>query len=254
MEGTITTGFDGAVVLVTGAAGSLGRAQCEAFARAGAAVIALDLPARAEEGAALAAGLPGGRGRWVAHDIGDLAASEALAARLASEHGRMDVLVNNAALIMHRPWDAFSYEEYEAQIRVNSSAAYALVRGVAPSMKARGSGAIVNLCSITLNGRWDGYTPYVASKGALLGLTKGLARELGPHGIRVNAVSPGAVVSDAEARVFGDRAEAYDAWVRESQSLKTRIVPEDIANAIVFLASPAARMISGANLPVDGGW
>ena len=94
-------------------------------------------------------------------------------------------------------------------------------------MKAKRYGKIVNFCSITLNGRWDGYVPYVASKGALLGLTKSLARELGPHGICVNAVSPGAVVSDAEKRVFGDKLEEYNRWVLENQCLKTRIQPEE---------------------------
>src|SRR6202008_3519412 len=103
----------------------------------------------------------------------------------------------------------FSLPEYEDQIRVNSSAAFVLVQAVAPEMKAKGYGKIINFCSITLNGRWDGYVPYVASKGAMLGLTKSLARELGPHGIRVNAISPGAVVSDAERRVFGDKLEDY---------------------------------------------
>ncbi|TIR85436.1 MAG: SDR family oxidoreductase, partial [Mesorhizobium sp.] len=91
------------------------------------------------------------------------------------------------------------------------------------------------------------YVPYVASKGAMLGLTKSLARELGPHGIRVNAVSPGAVVSEAEARVFGDRLKQYNDCILENQSLKTRIEPDNVAELVLFLASPASDMISGQN-------
>jgi NAD(P)-dependent dehydrogenase (short-subunit alcohol dehydrogenase family) len=121
-------------------------------------------------------------------------------------------------------------------------------------MKAKRYGKIINFCSLTLNGRWEGYVPYVASKGALLGLTKSLARELGPHGITVNAISPGAVVSDAEQRVFGDKLAEYAAWILESQSLKTRIQPDHIADAVLFLASPASDMISGHNLAIDAGW
>jgi NAD(P)-dependent dehydrogenase (short-subunit alcohol dehydrogenase family) len=121
-------------------------------------------------------------------------------------------------------------------------------------MKAKGYGKIINFCSLTLNGRWDGYVPYVASKGALLGLTKSLARELGPFGIRVNAVSPGAVVSEAEARVFADKLQEYNNWILENQCLKERIQPENVADLVLFLASPASDLISGQNIHIDGGW
>ena len=139
-------------------------------------------------------------------------------------------------------------------MRVNAGAAFALTQAVAPGMKRKQAGSIVNFCSVTLSGEWDGYVPYVASKGAMLGLTRSLARELGPHGIRVNAVSPGAVVSEAEMRVFGDRAAEYRAWVLKRQCLPRRIEPEDIASAVLFLAGDGARMISGHLLDVDGGW
>jgi NAD(P)-dependent dehydrogenase (short-subunit alcohol dehydrogenase family) len=105
-----------------------------------------------------------------------------------------------------------------------------------------------------LNGRWDGYVPYVTSKGALLGLTKTLARELGPHGVRVNAVSPGAVVSETEERILGDKLQEYNDWILENQCLKTRIQPENIAELVLFLVSPASDMITGQNLAIDGGW
>ena len=175
-------------------------------------------------------------------------------AALSDEYDGIDILINNAALIINKPFEDFSLTEYEDQIRVNSSAAFALARAVAPAMKARGYGKMVNFCSITLNGRWDGYVPYIASKGAMLGLTKSLARELGPHGVRVNAVSPGAVVSEAEARVFADRLQEYNDWIIENQCLKSRIQPGDVAELVAFLVSPASDMITGQNFAIDGGW
>ena len=245
------------VVLLTGGLGSLGRAQATALAGAGARVLLLDRPgdrggaadrrlacrrvqrAAFPSSAAISTGLPRPRLR---------------SRRWPTAEGGIDILINNAALIINRPFEEFSLTEYEDQIRVNSSAAFAMARACAPGMKAKAYGKIVNFCSVTLNGRWDGYVPYVASKGAMLGLTKSLARELGPHGVRVNAVSPGAVVSEAEARVFGDRLKQYNDWILENQSLKNRIEPEDVASLVLFLVSPASDMISGQNIAIDGGW
>lgn len=235
-------------VLLTGALGTLGRAQAALLASERARLTLVDLPALAEPGAAFAADLGDATYRGI--DLGDLAAARDAVASEAP----VDILINNAAMIVNRPFAAFTLEEYEAQVRVNSSAAFALTQAVAPAMIAAGYGKIVNFCSVTLNGRWDGYVPYVASKGAMLGLTKSLARELGPHGVRVNAISPGAVVSDAEARVFGDRAEEYAAWVTENQCLKTRIQPYDVARLVLFLVSPASDMVTGQNISIDGGW
>jgi NAD(P)-dependent dehydrogenase (short-subunit alcohol dehydrogenase family) len=242
------------IVLLTGGLGSLGRAQAVALAGAGAKVLLLDRP-EIVDGPAIASELvKSGSATYVGCDLNRLAEAEAQVKALADAHGGIDILINNAALIINRPFEEFSLEEYEEQVRVNSSAAFAMTRAVAPGMKAKGYGKIVNFCSLTLNGRWDGYVPYVASKGAMLGLTKSLARELGPHGIRVNAVSPGAVVSEAEGRVFADRLEQYQDWILENQSLKQRIEPQHVADLVLFLVSPASDMISGQNIAIDGGW
>lgn len=245
------TGLTGKRVLLTGALGSLGTAQARALAAAGAEVLALDRPELEDRGRAFAGSLSDTR--YVGLDLNGLRQAEAAVKALAAER-TIDILINNAALIINKPFEAFSLEEYEDQVRVNSSAAFALARAVAPGMKAKRYGKIVNFCSVTLNGRWDGYVPYVASKGAMLGLTKSLARELGPHGIRVNAVSPGAVVSEAEARVFADRLQQYNDWILENQCLKERIEPEAVADLVLFLVSSASDMITGQNICIDGGW
>lgn len=244
--------LDGKMVLLTGALGSLGHAQARRLADAGAKMLLLDRPELANDGAAFADSL-GADASYLGLDLNDLASAEATVKARAADTP-VDILINNAALIINRPFEEFSIAEYEDQVRVNSSAAFALTRAVAPGMKARGYGKIVNFCSLTLNGRWDGYVPYVASKGAMLGLTRSLARELGPHGIRVNAVSPGAVVSEAEERVFGDRLQQYNDWIVENQCLKQRIAPDDIADLVLFLASAGSDMITGQNIGIDGGW
>jgi NAD(P)-dependent dehydrogenase (short-subunit alcohol dehydrogenase family) len=246
----------GKTAMLTGALGTLGRAQAEALARAGAKLILLDR-LNAENGdsfSALIAKAAGAEVHYVGQDLNDLVGTEQATRRLIDRHGTIDILINNAALIINKPFEEFSLVEYEDQIRVNSSAAFALARAVAPGMKAKRYGKIVNFCSITLNGRWDGYVPYVGSKGALLGLTKSLARELGPHGVRVNAVAPGAVVSEAEARVFADRLEQYNNWILENQCLKSRILPEHVAELVLFLVSPRSDMITSQNIAIDGGW
>lgn len=244
-------GLQGKTVLLTGALGSLGRVQAGAFAAAGAEVWLLDRPELGEPGRVLAAELPGAR--YLGQDLRDLAATEALVAGLAAERA-VDVLVNNAALILNRPFEEFSAADYEEQMRVNASAVFALARAVAPAMKAQGTGKIVNFSSVTLSGRFAGYVPYVASKGAVLGLTKALARELGPHGIRVNAVAPGAILSEAENRIAGARFAEINAWILDSQCLKSRIGPEAVADLVLFLAGPASDMITGQMIAVDGGW
>ena len=240
----------GKTALLTGGLGTLGRAQAAKLSAEGARVVALDRP----EGAARAAAALGGDAGFFGCDLNALADAEKAVAGLAGEVGGFDILINNAALIINKPHEEFSLGEYEEQIRVNSSAAFALARACAPAMKARQYGKIVNFTSVTLTGQWSGYVPYVASKGAMLGLTKALARELGPHGINVNAVAPGAVVSEAEKRVFGDRLQEYNDWALDRQCLKRRVQPGHVADLVHFLVSPASDMITGQNYAIDGGW
>ena len=244
--------LSGKTALITGALGTIGQALVQGFAREGAKVIALDrpdMPGAQETMDTLAPGV-----RYVGNDLNNLAATERTAKALADEVGGIDILINNAALVIFKPFETFTFDEYEDQVRINSSAAFALSRACSWRMKERKAGKIVNITSLTLTGRWDGYVPYIASKGAMYGLIKGLARELGAHGINVNGISPGAVVSEAEFRDRGDKREEYHRWILDNQSLKKRIEAHNIADVAIFLSSPASDMISGQNIQVDCGW
>lgn len=244
--------LSGKKVLITGALGTIGRAMVSRFAEEGAVVIALDRPDNPiAQGTLdqLAKNV-----RYFGCDLNQLAETEAAVSKLADEVGGIDVLINNAALVIMKPFEEFSIQEYEDQVRINSSAAFVLARACSRSMKERKYGKIINITSLTLTGRWDGYVPYIASKGAMLGLIKGLARELGAHGVSVNGISPGAVISEAEFRDRADTREQYHNWILESQSLKRRIEAVDIANLAVFLGSPQSDLISGQNIQIDGGW
>jgi len=246
--------MEGRAVLITGGAGGLGSAMARRLRAAGARVVLHDV--NAEGGRAVAGALnadgTGAPVRFVQGDLADLAGARGQALALDREVNGFHGLVNNAAVVPLKPIADYTLEEYERIQRVNAHAAFALVQALAPSMRARGGGAVVNVCSITLGGEWANFVPYVASKGALLGMTRALARELGPDNIRVNAVSPGAIPTDAE-QVHPD-PEGYARRVIERQSLKFRGTPEDVAHAVHFLLSDQARFITGQNLDVNGGW
>ena len=239
-------------VLITGALGTIGQALVARYVEEGANVIGLDRP-DAPGAQDVLDGIAEGV-RFFGCDLNDLHELEAKSAALADEIGGIDVLVNNAALVIFKQHNEFTIAEYEDQVRINSSAVFVLSRVAARQMKLKNYGKIVNITSLTLTGRWDGYVPYIASKGAMYGLIKGMARELGEHQITVNGISPGGVLSEAEFRDRGDKREEYHQWLLENQSLKRRIEPVDIANLAVFLSTSRADLISGQNIQVDGGW
>jgi NAD(P)-dependent dehydrogenase (short-subunit alcohol dehydrogenase family) len=247
------TPLKGKTVLYTGAAGGLGHDTSLALAAAGARVIAVDADpvktARLAESAKTA-----GPGSIVLEPI-DLADLDGLSKRLAviaKREGGFDVVINNAAIYPSKPFDQFTVEEHQAVQRVNVDAGIVCVQTALPDMKRKGWGRIVNISSVTFYGGWALLSPYVASKAALVGLTRAWAREFGPFGITVNAIAPGAFPTDAE-KIHPD-PEGYTRFVLDHQALKRRGTATDIANAILFLVSDQSSFITGQTLNVDGGW
>ncbi|WP_044558928.1 SDR family NAD(P)-dependent oxidoreductase [Azospirillum sp. B4] len=243
----------GKTILYTGAAGGLGLPATLHFLREGATVLAVDHDAA--KLAALvdaAAGIDAGHLVPMRADLSDLAGFHALLSAQATALGGLDVVINNAAIYPSKPFEDYSVEDHQAVQRVNVDAGIVAVQVALPHMRAQGWGRIINIASITFYGGWANLSPYVASKGALVGLTRAWAREFGAYGVTVNALSPGAFPTDAE-KIHPD-PEGYTRFVLDHQSVKRRGHPGDIAAALSFLASDAAGFISGQTLNVDGGW
>jgi NAD(P)-dependent dehydrogenase (short-subunit alcohol dehydrogenase family) len=224
-----------------------------AFAAEGGQVVLVDLPSspgEMVEEQINQAGLPGSA-RFVPCDLADLdRTAEAVRGVVASDGG--SVLVNNAAIYPRKAVGEYSIGEWQSVQRVNVDAAFVCAQAVLPGMRGAGSGRIVNISSITFFGGLERLVPYVTSKGALVGLTRALARECGTDGITVNAVAPGAFPTAAED-IHPDR-EGYNSYVLAQQAVKRRGVPADVANAVLFLSAPESSFITGQLLCVDGGW
>lgn len=244
--------FTGTTVIITGAAGGLGSVMAAAFAAEAGRVAIVDLPASrgAEVAREISATGGGGSAFFVPCDLADLDHAAAVMRKI-TEDG-VGVLVNNAAIYPSKPVSEYTVAEWQAVQRVNVDAAFACAQAVLPAMRAAGTGRIVNVSSITFFGLMAGLAPYVTAKGALVGLTRALARECGPDGITVNAVAPGAFPTAAE-EIHPDR-EGYNAYVLGQQAVKRRGVPADVANAVLFLAAPQTSFVTGQLLCVDGGW
>jgi 3-oxoacyl-[acyl-carrier protein] reductase len=245
--------FTGTTAIITGAAGGLGSAMAAAFAAEGGRVAIVDLPSSQGTRVAEQINSSGAAGSafFVACDLADLDRAGAVMRGIAADDGA-DVLVNNAAIYPSKPVAEYSIAEWQSVQRVNVDAAFACAQAVLPAMRAAGTGRIVNISSITFFGGLARLAPYVTSKGALVGLTRALARECGEDGITVNAVLPGAFPTAAE-EIHPDR-EGYTAYVLDQQAVKRRGVPADVASAVLFFCAPESSFITGQLLCVDGGW
>jgi 3-oxoacyl-[acyl-carrier protein] reductase len=250
------SGLEGKAALVTGGAGGIGSMICETLLHGGCRVTLHDLPTSdgAEKARSFCDRFGAGRAVFAPGDLGDLPALRRQAEALIAATSGFDFLVNNAAIDPVAPIEAYSLEEFLAVQTINAHVAFVLCQALTPSMKHKGAGAIVNMLSITLSGGWTEKVPYVMSKGALLGLTRSLARELGPHGIRVNAVSPGAIPTELERKHWQNDRASFDRRVIDRQSLPFRSDISDVADAVAYLLSPESRFVTGQELHVNGGW
>ena len=229
------------VVVVTGSASGLGRTYCRALSDAGWTVVGADL--RETDNVALS----------VVTDVSDRRQTERLAEEALERFGRIDALVNNAAYytpIVKRPFEEIDDEEWSKVFDVNVRGAWLCTRAVAPAMRGRRYGKIVNVSSMTVPTAPPGFAHYVASKAAIVGLSRALARELGEDGICVNTLTPDYIAFD---RDYDNRQlEMADALAAQRIFARTQ-APEDMIGALLFLLGPGSDFVTGQNIWVNGG-
>jgi 3-oxoacyl-[acyl-carrier protein] reductase len=242
----------GKTAIVTGAGTGIGRATAQLLAARGARVVAAGL--QPERLAETVAGITeaGGEAIAVDADVSDPGAIERVAARAQETFGGTDVLVNNAAIYPIGPWHEMDAAQWDEVFATNVRGYFLLAKAVRPQMIARGGGAIVNVSSVTFFSGQALLLAYVASKGAVVGFTRALAREVGPDGIRVNAIAPGAFPT-AATEIHADQ-DALWRDVLDGQSIKRRGEVDDVARAIAFFAGDDSGFVTGQTLLVDGGW
>jgi 3-oxoacyl-[acyl-carrier protein] reductase len=245
-------GLEGRVAIVTGGGGGLGEGICSALAAAGAAVAAVDVAREEAERVTEQVSSIGARCIALEADVSERRSTQKMVEEVVGELGGVDILVNNAAIYPLRPWTEIEEEEWDRVLAVNLKGYFLCARAAFPHMRDSGHGRIINVASITFFIGWAGFLDYVSSKGAVIGFTRTLAREVGSDGVTVNAISPGAFPTAAE-KVHPDQ-EALNRRILEQQCLKRRGTPEDVGNLVTFLASDAASFITGQTIMIDGGW
>ena len=243
----------GRIVLVTGGATGIGESMVRHFARQGSKVAFLDIqdaPAQALVEALDVEGCP--RPEYIHCDLTDVPALKAAVAQVLASHGTVDVLVNNAANDQRHKIEDVTPEYWDQCVALNLRPYFFIAQALLPAMTAAGRGSIINMSSIAWLIPTTGMPVYVAAKAAIVGLTRTLAHEFGPPAIRVNAVLPGAIVTEKQKRLV--YTPEYKAKILASQSLKRDILPDDVARLVLFLAADDSSAITSQSYVIDGGW
>ena len=243
--------LDGKVAIVTGAARGLGKGFVEALAGAGAKVVAGDV----SDCAGAVAGLDA-RAIAVHLDVTDMASCQAAADLAVARFGRIDILVNNAALygsLKGGRFEKIPEDQWDAAMDVNVKGIWNCCKAAVPAMRKNGSGSIINIASIAAIYGMAFGLHYTVSKAAVIGLTRGLARELGRDNIRVNSIAPSAVLTEGTKEFFGDKHDHAVQVIAGDQAIKRNLVPQDVAGAVLWLASDASGFVTGQTVAVDGG-
>ena len=228
-------------VIVTGAASGLGAVYCRELAAAGYTVVGADLAPVDDVDLA------------VEVDVTDRASTEQLARQVVERFGRIDALVNNAAVystIVKKPFEEISDDEWDHVLAVNVKGAWLCARAVAPAMRRQGRGKIVNVSSTTVPTAPPGFAHYVASKAAIVGLTRALARELGTDAICVNTLTPDYIAFD---RDYDNRQPEMASTLAAQRIFAREQTPEDMVGALLFLLGPGSDFVTGQNISVNGG-
>jgi 3-oxoacyl-[acyl-carrier protein] reductase len=239
------------VALVTGAATGIGEAIARLFASEGAHVQLFDRDLEHCKTVAESILASGASAAPFGGDVRNPRDVSACVESLVAQSGRVDILVNNAGIFPRRPFLEMTETEWDEMQEVNLKSMFLTSRAVLPHMVARRRGKVINISSVTFHLGVAGLTHYVASKGGVIGMTRSLAREMGPHNIHVNCITPGAIHTQSEANfVPPEQVREFVAH----QCLNRRITPLDVARVCLFLATGMSDGMTGQTLNVDGGW
>ena len=242
------------VSIVTGAARGLGRAYAEALAAAGSAVLACDVNDCDETVEAIVRG--GGKAVSATVDITDMASCTAMADMAQQSFGQIDVLVNNAALygrLKGARFESLEEAQWDAVMNVNVKGVWNACRAIVQPMRDSGGGSIINIASLAAVYGLPYGLDYVASKAAVIGMTRGMARELGRDRIRVNAVAPSAVMTEGTEEFFGEKLEKAKKVIASGQVIPRNLETSDVTGTVLYLASDASAFVTGQTHMVDGG-
>ena len=246
--------IDGAIAIVTGASGGIAEGIAKTLAREGARVAVVSRGLERAQRVASEISAAGGGATAIAADVTRAADVRAMVAAVLDAHGRVDILVNGVGGFNGKaPIEDMTEAQWDDVMNLNMKSVFLCAQAVVRSMKDRRSGRIINIGSqsgTAPNPHGISFLPYGAAKAGLVGFTKHLAKELGPHGITVNVVSPGTTVTPRSAKNLGPEGLER---VKSHNPMKTLIEPEDTAEAVLFLASDAGRYITGVNLSVNAG-
>jgi NAD(P)-dependent dehydrogenase (short-subunit alcohol dehydrogenase family) len=249
----VTCSLAGKVAIVTGAGQGIGRVFAKAYALAGATPVIAEKNSRAGQAVVEEIGRQGLDALAVETDVADAGAVERLADTVLRKLGRIDILVNNAAIfsmLEMRPFDEIPLAEWETVLRVNVTGPFLCARAVLPAMRKAGKGRLINIASGAVTLGRPNYLHYIASKGALIGMTRSMARELGPAGITVNAILPGATFTEIERKTVTPLQKER---ILAMQCIPRPQIPDDLVGALLFLSSDASAFMTGQSLTVDGG-
>lgn len=243
------------VAIVTGASRGIGNAVIRRYAREGAHVV-LNYLEHEPDVSNTVKELESQGTQILAYraDVTRTEQIEAMVSATIERFGQIDILVNNAGVYPRKSWHEITESEWDHVLNVNLKGAFLCCKAVYPHMKAQKAGRIINVSSVTFWNGAENLAHYIASKGGIIGLTRALARELGRDNIGINAITPGAVLTETELEMFGDQQEEFARQFAELQSFPRRQIPEDVVGAFVFLASGDSNFITGQTLNVDGGW
>lgn len=248
----LTIDLSGKTAMVTGGGTGLGRQTAIRLAEAGANIVLASNDVPSIEETAEVIQNKGGSVLTFETDVSEEEQVLKTVKQASEKWGGIDILVNNAAIYPSRPADEVSVEEWDRVFAVNSRGYFICAKAVMPYMKEKRWGRIINISSITFFVPFADLIHYVATKGAAIGFTRALAKELGPYGITVNSIAPGAFPTKAEE--IHEDPEGYNQKVLDSQCLKRRGTPDDLANTVLFFASDLSAFVTGQSLLVDGGW